>query len=68
MFRIELGATVKSNITGFTGIVMSRLEQFNGCNRYWVQPPANKDMRMVDGFWIDEVELSIGSELKKNPV
>lgn len=67
MFRIELGSTVKSNITGFSGIVMSRLEQFNGCNRCFVQPPVNKDMKIVDGCWIDEVELAVGSEPKKNP-
>ena len=68
MFRIALGSTVKSNITGFAGIAMSRLEQFNGCNRYFVQPSVNKDMRIPDGCWIDEVESSIGNESKKNPV
>ena len=59
VFTIELGATVKSNQTGFTGIVTSRSEHINGCNRYWVQPPVDKDGKLVDGAWVDENELDI---------
>lgn len=62
MFTIKLGAKVKSNITGFAGIVTSRSEHLNGCNRYWIQPPLDKDGKMQDGYWVDEAELEVLEE------
>jgi hypothetical protein len=62
MFTIKLGAKVTSNITGFSGIVTSRSEHINGCNRYWVQPPLDKDGKMQDGCWVDEAELVVTEE------
>lgn len=59
MFTIELGTKVKSNISGFKGIVTSRAEHLNGCNRYWVAPPCGKDGKMPDGAWFDEGEIEI---------
>ena len=59
MFTIDLGAKVKSSISGFAGVVSSRAEHLNGCNRYWVQPPVDKDGKMMDGSWIDEGELIV---------
>lgn len=56
-FTIELGSEVKSDVSGFTGIVTSRAEHLNGCNRYWVAPKVGKDGKMPDGSWIDEPEL-----------
>ena len=59
MFEIELGVKVVSNTTGFKGVVTSRSEHLNGCNRYWVQPPCDKDGKLVDGAWHDENELIV---------
>jgi len=59
MFAIELGVQVESNITGFKGIVVSRSEHLNGCNRYWVQPKVGKDGKVPDGLWHDEAELIV---------
>lgn len=62
VFTIELGAKVKSNISGFAGVVCSRSEHLNGCNRYWVQPPVDKDSKLPDGMWMDEAELIVVEE------
>lgn len=59
MFKIELGSKVKSNITGYTGIVTSRSEHLNGCDRYWVQAHCDKDGKIPDGYWFDDGELEI---------
>lgn len=58
-FTLELGTKVKSNLSGFQGIVTSRAEHINGCNRYWVAPPVDKDGKLVDGSWFDEAELDV---------
>lgn len=58
-FTVELGAEVISNISGFTGIVCSRSEHINGCNRYWLQPKIDKDGKLPDGLWLDEAELVV---------
>lgn len=69
-FSIELGVKAKSNTSGFSGVITSRAEHINGCNRYWVQPPVGKDGKLPDGNWIDEGELIVTSKpvvKKKNP-
>ena len=58
-FTIELGAVVESNINKFKGMVTSRSEHLNGCNRYWVSPPIDKDGKLADGYWFDEGELVV---------
>lgn len=62
MFTIELGSEVKSNISGFKGIAVSRAEHLNGCNRYWVAPGVDKDGKLHEGYWLDESELSVTKE------
>jgi hypothetical protein len=59
VFLIELGAEVKSKITGFAGMVTSRSEHLNGCNRYWIAPKCKKDGKLPDGSWIDEGEIIV---------
>ena len=61
-FTIELGSKVKSDVSGFTGIVTSRSEHLNGCNRYWVTPAVGKDGKLPDGYWFDEKELIVVSK------
>jgi hypothetical protein len=58
-FLIALGATVKSNISGFKGVAIARSEHMNGCNRYWVAPKVGKDNKLPEGNWIDEHELVV---------
>ncbi len=63
-FMIALGVEVKSNISGFKGIVTSRAEHLNGCNRYWIAPKVNKAGEMPEGAWFDEGELDVLSKTK----
>lgn len=56
-FLFENGQTVESKISGFSGMITSRADHLNGCNRYWVQPRIDKDGKIPDGYWIDEGEL-----------
>lgn len=59
MFKIELGKEVKDRVTGLTGIITSRSENLNMCNRYYIQPKADKDMKIPDGWWVDEMQIEI---------
>jgi hypothetical protein len=60
MFKHELGSKAKSNINGFSGIISSRAEHLNGCNRYWIEPEIDKKTgNKRDGTWVDEGELVI---------
>jgi len=63
-FTIELGEEVKSSISGFKGIVTSRAEHLNGCNRYWVAPTVKKDGTLPEGMWMDEQELIVTKKKK----
>ncbi|RLI38821.1 hypothetical protein DRO66_00600 [Candidatus Bathyarchaeota archaeon] len=56
-FTIEKGATVRDDTDGFQGMVTSRSDHLNGCNRYWVQPPVDENGKTRDGQWIDEPSL-----------
>lgn len=63
-FTIALGSIVKSNISGFKGMVTSRSEHLNGCNRYWVAPEIDKDGKLPEGYWFDEGELIVTKQPK----
>ncbi len=63
-FKVELGSTVESTISGFKGIVTSRSEHVNGCNRYWVAPRVDKEGKLPEGLWIDENELIVTAQPK----
>lgn len=56
-FKLNNGEKVKSSISGFQGLITARADHLNGCNRYWVQPPVDKDGKMQEGMWFDEGEL-----------
>lgn len=58
-FLLDLGVKVVSRINGFHGMIISRAEHLNGCNRYFVLPPVDKDGKMLEGYWFDEGELEV---------
>lgn len=62
MFKIELGKKVKDKVTGLKGIITSRSENLNMCNRYYIQPEVGKDMKIPDGWWVDEMQIVIIGE------
>jgi hypothetical protein len=62
LFKHGLGKKVKCKVTGLTGVVTSRSECLYGCNRYFIQPPAGKDQKVPDGFWVDEDQIDVTGE------
>jgi len=65
IFKIELGAKVVDNITGFRGTVTGRCEYLTGCRQYCVTPKA-KDGILSEGSWLDEDRL-MKKPSSKNP-
>lgn len=57
IFKYELGIKAKSNISGFKGIIVSRSQHLNGCDRYWIAPLLDKDGNLNEGFWFDEGKI-----------
>lgn len=62
-FRFQLGDRARDLVTGFSGVIISRTEYLNGCIRYGIQPPLDKDGKMPDAVWIDEQQLVPTGEL-----
>jgi len=58
--KIELGAIVTDTITGFTGVVVSRIDYLEGTSRLQVQQVSLKDGAMVEAPWIEEGRLKVG--------
>ena len=58
-FQFELGVECRSKISGFKGIITSRSQHLNGCDRYWIQPKVDKEGKLPDGMWFDDGEVVI---------
>lgn len=56
---INLGDTVKDKITGFKGVAISRHEYLNGCIRFCVQPPVDKNGKVPEEESFDEEQLQV---------
>ena len=54
-----LGHKVKDRITGFTGIVIGRVEYLTGCNQVLVAAPVGADGALKDSHWIDEQRVVV---------
>lgn len=60
MFKHALGVEVVTKVSELRGIITSRSECLFGCNRYFVQPKADKkDMKMAEGWWVDEEDIEV---------
>lgn len=59
MFKHELGKEVETKVTGLKGIITSRSECLYGCNRYYIEPKVDKDMKKPDGWWVDEDDITV---------
>ena len=62
MFKHELGKEAKSKVTGLIGVITSRSQCLYGYNRYYLQPKADKESKVPDGWWIDEDDVEIVGE------
>lgn len=56
-FKFRRGEYLADLITGIKGVVVGRQDFLTGCNRYLLQPPADKDGKFVEGIWFDEPSL-----------
>ena len=62
---ITLGSIVKDNITGFTGVVITRASYLNGCVSYHVQPQKlDKEGKKINAEWFDVEQLTVVEEKK----
>ncbi len=59
MFKINLRSKVRCTITNYEGVVVARDEWTNGCRRYGVQAPMDKEGKVPDLRWIDEQDLEV---------
>ena len=51
--NVELGATYRDMITGFTGIATGRVEYITGCNQVLLAPKTDKTNKLSGSEWID---------------
>lgn len=58
-FQHDLGLEAKDKITGFKGIITSRVEFLTGCNRYCIQPQELKDGKRIESEYFDEAQIEI---------
>jgi len=56
---VNLGDKVRDQLSGLTGIVVSRTEWMYGCVRCGVQPQELKDGKPVESTVFDEPQLEI---------
>ena len=67
IFKHKLGSRVESKVTKLRGTVTSRSKNLYGCNRYFIQPAAQADMKVPEGWWVDEDDIVIISEGELTP-
>jgi len=56
---IELGQEAKDKITGFKGVITSRLTFLYGCDQYGISPKANEAGEIKLTEYFDEGRLEI---------
>ncbi len=56
---IKLGMKVKDTVSGLTGIAVCKTEWLNGCIRYGIQPPVDKDGKVPDNYYADSEQIEI---------
>lgn len=55
---IELGKKARDKVTGFEGILTSKVMYLYGCTQYGIAPPA-KDGKIEDARYFDEGRIEI---------
>ena len=62
---IKLTDTVRSKVTGFVGVAVSRVEHINGCVQFVVSPKVDKNNKPQESKMIDEGSLEVVKSGKK---
>ncbi|RWC23128.1 MAG: hypothetical protein EOS55_14055 [Mesorhizobium sp.] len=55
--KAVLGTTLRDVITGFSGVVVGRVEYLTGCNQALLQPKVGENGALIESVWIDEQRL-----------
>jgi len=63
--HVKLGDTVTDAVTGLIGTAVAITEYLNGCVRVQVQPPLDKDGKMVDVCSFDAEQLEVIGHMPK---
>jgi len=58
-FKHTLGSEAQSLVTKIVGTLTARSENLYGCNRYYIQPCVGLDMKVPEGWWVDEDDIQI---------
>lgn len=56
---INLGDKVKDNVSGFQGIAVAKHSYLEGCDRFSIQPPIDKDGKLPSCEAFDEPQLKV---------
>lgn len=56
---IKLGQQAKDKITGFTGIIIGKVEYLYGCTQYGLAPKIDKEGKINKTEWFDEGRIEI---------
>lgn len=56
---IQLGKEGKDKITGFSGIIVARVEYLYGCNQYGIAPKVGEDGTVKDTTFFDEGRIEV---------
>lgn len=62
MANLKLGDKVRDTVTGLEGIAIAKTEWLNGCFRWTVQPPIDKDGKVPEAHSVDEHQLIVVTE------
>lgn len=59
-FKFELKAKAKDMITGFSGIIMGRIDYATGCRQYLINPgKIGKEGAPMESQWFDEDRIML---------
>jgi len=56
---IKLGQKARDKITGFTGIVIGKIDYLFGCNQYGLTPEIDKDGKTGETQWFDDGRIVV---------
>lgn len=63
-FKFELGIVAEDKVSNLKGVITSRCDHITGCNRYGIQPPAEKGV-LPNQVWFDEGRVKKVPDVKK---
>jgi len=58
-----MGEKATDSITGYSGMVIARIEYLNGCVQYELQAQGMHDSKPIKAQWFDEQRLSSESNV-----